>query len=261
MPPKRRGSAATRQQRAAAGDSAKGASAAPSTPVPPRPPPGLSSKRHLVVETLLPRGIFLLPGFLSPGEVAAARRSLEAFGLAPTPPPPPAQAAEYAVRRMKRCAFDSPAYVDELWAATGLGDLLETVDLGVEGQLVGLNPALRGYRYDVGDRFGRHYDGSHAVADPRGGGGALQTEYTLLVYLGDEQLEGGETGGRAGEGGEGDEALDVPVDDMEELAVAPRPGMLLLHRHGDACLLHEGRRVTAGAKYILRTDLVFRVPE
>lgn len=151
-------------------------------------------------------------------------------------------------------------------------------------------------RYDVGDRFGRHYDGSHAVADPRGGGGALQTEYTLLVYLGDEQLEGGETvfwlpsttgssgkrgggkaakgkaqaqaggkrgckGGRAGEGGEGDEALDVPVDDMEELAVAPRPGMLLLHRHGDACLLHEGRRVTAGAKYILRTDLVFRVPE
>lgn len=113
----------------------------------------------------------------------------------------------------------------------------------------------------------------------------------MLVYLGDEALEGGETvfwlpssdggqrggkgapkgkaggkrarrGGRTGggTGADGDEALDVPVDGMEELAVAPRPGMLLLHRHGDACLLHEGRRVTAGAKYVLRTDLVFSPP-
>ena len=31
--------------------------------------------------------------------------------------------------------------------------------------------------------------------------------------------------------------------------------MLLLHKHGNDCMLHEGREVTAGEKWIIRTDL------
>ncbi len=38
---------------------------------------------------------------------------------------------------------------------------------------------------------------------------------------------------------------------------APAAGSALVHRHGAACLLHEGRAVTAGAKYVLRTDIVY----
>ncbi len=40
-------------------------------------------------------------------------------------------------------------------------------------------------------------------------------------------------------------------------SVTPEPGLALLHRHGDACLLHEGKPVTAGVKYILRSDVIF----
>lgn len=32
-------------------------------------------------------------------------------------------------------------------------------------------------------------------------------------------------------------------------------GMALLHRHGQDCLLHEGREVTAGEKWVIRSDL------
>ena len=41
-------------------------------------------------------------------------------------------------------------------------------------------------------------------------------------------------------------------------SVTPAPGRALLHRHGDACLLHEGARVLRGVKYVLRSDVVFR---
>jgi hypothetical protein len=46
----------------------------------------------------------------------------------------------------------------------------------------------------------------------------------------------------------------------EEIVVNLQQGMALLHAHGSACLLHEGREVTDDAnglgKWILRTDLV-----
>ncbi len=40
-------------------------------------------------------------------------------------------------------------------------------------------------------------------------------------------------------------------------SVTPETGLALLHRHGDDCLLHEGRPVIAGTKYILRSDVIF----
>ena len=44
----------------------------------------------------------------------------------------------------------------------------------------------------------------------------------------------------------------------EVARVAPRAGMALLHRHGEAhCLEHEGAAVEAGLKYVLRSDVVF----
>lgn len=34
-------------------------------------------------------------------------------------------------------------------------------------------------------------------------------------------------------------------------------GLALLHRHGDDCLLHEGRPVVKGIKWVLRSDLMY----
>ncbi|KAG6753459.1 hypothetical protein POTOM_043527 [Populus tomentosa] len=39
--------------------------------------------------------------------------------------------------------------------------------------------------------------------------------------------------------------------------VAPAEGMVLLHIHGDKCMLHEARNVTKGVKYIFRSDACF----
>ncbi|GAB0139869.1 hypothetical protein EsHS_00000507 [Epichloe bromicola] len=44
----------------------------------------------------------------------------------------------------------------------------------------------------------------------------------------------------------------------EEIAVSLETGTLLLHKHGDDCLLHEGREVKAGEKWVLRTDLCIK---
>lgn len=40
-------------------------------------------------------------------------------------------------------------------------------------------------------------------------------------------------------------------------SVVPRPGLALLHLHGDDCLEHEGAEVLAGVKYVLRSDVLY----
>ncbi|KAF9913071.1 hypothetical protein BX616_010177 [Lobosporangium transversale] len=41
------------------------------------------------------------------------------------------------------------------------------------------------------------------------------------------------------------------------VAVKPERGMLLVHKHGDDCMLHEALLVNRGFKYVLRTDVVY----
>ncbi|KAF9326926.1 hypothetical protein BG006_009716, partial [Podila minutissima] len=41
------------------------------------------------------------------------------------------------------------------------------------------------------------------------------------------------------------------------IAVKPERGLLLVHRHGDECMLHEALSVSRGYKYVLRTDVVY----
>ncbi|KAF9425685.1 hypothetical protein BGZ94_007308 [Podila epigama] len=41
------------------------------------------------------------------------------------------------------------------------------------------------------------------------------------------------------------------------IAVKPERGLLLVHRHGDECMLHEALIVDRGFKYVLRTDVVY----
>ena len=75
-----------------------------------------------------------------------------------------------------------------------------------------------------------------------------RTTWTLLLYL-----TGPTTGCQGGE------TVFYPDErGAAPLVVAPEPGMALLHKHGNDCLLHEGRTVTAGEKWIIRSDLCVR---
>lgn len=105
----------------------------------------------------------------------------------------------------------------------------------------GCNPNIRLYRYEPGQRFGKHIDQANRLAD-----GGL-TEFTVLIYLNDDGLEGGETLFYE------DHAPHAP----ELLRWRPLEGAALVHAHGDRCLTHEGAEVKRGVKYLLRTDLAY----
>lgn len=42
---------------------------------------------------------------------------------------------------------------------------------------------------------------------------------------------------------------------LKPVVVDLEVGMALLHKHGEDCLLHEGREVIAGEKWVIRSDL------
>ena len=102
--------------------------------------------------------------------------------------------------------------------------------------LHGLNERFRYYRYDVGQTFKPHYDGSFC----RNAG--EESQLTLMVYLNDD-FTGGTTD-------------FYNEDETPRASVKPRRGMALVFVHQQ---LHEGAPVTHGRKYVLRTDVMYRV--
>jgi prolyl 4-hydroxylase len=102
----------------------------------------------------------------------------------------------------------------------------------------GLNERLRYYRYDVGQTFAPHYDGSFRRSDHE------ECLLTFMVYLNGD-CEGGTTD-------------FFEEDDTLRFRVKPEQGMALIFRHE---LLHGGMAVTAGRKYVLRTDVMYARPD
>ncbi|KAK3298329.1 uncharacterized protein B0H64DRAFT_384759 [Chaetomium fimeti] len=159
-----------------------------------------------------------------------------------------------AVRVNDRYQIDDAKFAHRLWTETGLKDALAGKDVAHlwGGDVVGLNPNIRVYRYTAGQFFDAHYDDSNTVALKTETGGSLpaRTTWTLLLYL--TSSADGCTGG---------ETVFYPHDRRsakEEIAVTLETGMLLLHKHGHDCMLHEGREVTAGEKWVIRTDLCIK---
>jgi predicted 2-oxoglutarate/Fe(II)-dependent dioxygenase YbiX len=167
-------------------------------------------------------------GVLSPGECADLVARIDAMG----PTLAPVSRAEGAVvdpgvRNNTRVMFDDLAYA---------GLLFERVRAHVPPEMkgmrvVGANERLRCYRYAPGQRFAPHYDGAFLRSDVE------RSLLTLIVYL-NEGFAGGETG-----------LLDL------DRVVTPRTGMALLFQHA---ILHEGAAVTAGVKYAVRSDVMYR---
>ncbi|KAI0904500.1 hypothetical protein F4823DRAFT_614743 [Ustulina deusta] len=160
-----------------------------------------------------------------------------------------------ATRVNDRFQIHDAQFAQRLWLQTGLRDAIleDPVKQLWGGEVVGLNPNVRVYRYSKNQFFDCHYDDSNLVDVPSDDGSETipaKSTWTALLYLTSvaDGLLGGET-------------VFYPNDRKsarEELVVAPETGMLLLHKHGDNCLLHEGREVMAGQKWIIRTDLCVR---
>lgn len=109
------------------------------------------------------------------------------------------------------------------------------------------------YRYEAGQSFAPHYDDTVRV-------GKNHTEWTLLIYLsGSEEVEGGQTafypcGIAPLDNGKPRKAKIKPGE--EDVIVELQRGLALLHRHGRECLLHEGKPVLKGTKWVLRSDVI-----
>lgn len=101
-------------------------------------------------------------------------------------------------------------------------------------EAIGLNERLRFYRYDVGQTFKPHYDGSFKRENGE------RSQITFMVYLNDD-CTGGET------------KFDLPYP-HGEVSVQPQAGRALLFWHN---LRHEGAPVWSGRKYVLRSDVMY----
>ena len=140
-----------------------------------------------------------------------------------------------------RVAVDDPTAAAALWTKLGhrvppltefyRGVLRPEPDVPDLGALTpaGLNERLRYYRYSGGERFAPHVDLSHST-------GVVRSFLTVIFYLNDD-FEGGET-------------------DFFGRAVTPKTGAAILFPHE---LHHEGRPVFGGVKFVLRTDVMFRL--
>lgn len=132
------------------------------------------------------------------------------------------------VRNNNRVIYKDKILADKLWE-----QLKEFAPAKIgNSKAVGLNELFRFYKYQVGQEFKRHRDQSYVRSD-------IEASYfTFMIYLNDNCI-GGET-------------------TFTNLTIQPKQGTALIFFHD---LEHEGSSVRQGIKYVLRTDIMYRLEE
>lgn len=186
-------------------------------------------------KVLVPNHIFTIANILSPAECAEYITFSENMGYA-SAPITTHRGFELRpdIRNNQRVILDDPERADALWQRVSKY-IPSTIG---EWQAVGLNERFRFYRYDPGQRFALHHDGSYQR--PNGEVSIL----TFMIYL-NEGFAGGET------------RFYLPNYynlQEREVSVVPETGMVLCFVHE---LLHEGAPVIRGRKYVLRSDVMY----
>ena len=154
-----------------------------------------------------------------------------------------------AVRVNDRFQIDDPIFAKQLWDQTPLKHLVQSYGdrSAWKGEVLGLNTNIRIYRFRPGQFFDQHYDESNKLTfGPEKT--SARTTWTLLIYL--TICEGGETAFYP-------EPTKKGERDPDPILVGTEVGMALLHNHDD-CMLHEGKEVRNGEKWVLRSDLVVK---
>jgi predicted 2-oxoglutarate/Fe(II)-dependent dioxygenase YbiX len=180
-------------------------------------------------------GAYTIPHVLGELECAAMIEKVEAIGFAPaTVSLATGPQLMTGIRNNDRVKFHDPELAQLL--ETRLEDIIRNDDARAR-----LNERFAVYRYDPGQRFKRHQDGVIKTDD-----GLEMSRQTVLIYLNDD-CEGGETVfSDLDRSGSKIKFLETPV--------TPRTGMALIFEHE---MWHEGKPVTAGRKYVLRTDILY----
>ncbi|MDF1697684.1 MAG: 2OG-Fe(II) oxygenase [Saprospiraceae bacterium] len=130
------------------------------------------------------------------------------------------------IRNNLRIIYDNEELANDLWE-----DLKNIAPKKVGNSIsIGLNERFRFYKYTVGQSFKRHRDQSYIRNEKE------CSYYTFMIYLNDD-YEGGATS-------------------FYNLSIQPKKGMALIFYHP---LDHEGGKIHKGVKYILRTDIMYRL--
>ncbi len=168
-----------------------------------------------------------VPAVLSPSECAGLIDRIESLNPAAAPVSTPRGMVMLPdVRNNTRVVFDDVPLAKLVFDR--LAGAIPRTLCGMRA--VGANERFRCYRYEPGQRFAPHYDGSFARSSTE------RSLLTLMVYL-NEGFVGGDTAFH-----------DFGV------AARPRTGMALLFQH---MLLHEGCIIETGVKYALRSDVMY----
>lgn len=180
---------------------------------------------------IIPNRIITLDNFFSLEECAHYIQASENSGFdAASVTTNSGQAMMPEIRNNSRVIWDDESLSEALW---------QRVTPYVPSPLfrreaIGLHERWRFYRYEVGQAFKMHFDGS--VKRENG----ERSQVTFMIYLNDD-FEGGET------------RFALPQS-PEIISVEPRAGMALLFLHN---LRHEGAPVLSGIKYVLRSDVMY----
>jgi|GEM_PF-240618 len=174
---------------------------------------------------VIDRGITTIPDFLTAAECDSHIQESEKVGYASatidTPDGP--QRVE-SIRNNSRVIVDDVVLARALWAR-----LRGYIPSFLDGrQAIGINERFRFYRYESLESFAGHTDGVFRRANGEESG------LTFMVYLNDD-FAGGETA-------------------FAKTLITPITGMAVVFRHD---LLHEGRPIASGVKYVLRSDVMF----
>ena len=183
------------------------------------------------LESLDGENVFVIHDLLSPQECDALIARSEVLGH-----PTAAVGGELVpqLRNNGRVFLEDAALAGGLWRRAAP---FVPARLG-SAEAVGLHERFRFYRYKAAEQFGVHMDGSVR------GGEAEESRLTFMVYL-----SGVEDGG---------ETVFYRAGGVPEFAVRPSPGKALAF---DNRRLHEGAPVRKGRKYVLRTDVLYRLAE
>ncbi|MDP2344700.1 MAG: 2OG-Fe(II) oxygenase [Deltaproteobacteria bacterium] len=197
--------------------------------------------------TTVAPGVLVIDDLLSADECAAFCAVADAAGYEDAPITTAA-----GFQMLKDVRNNDRAMVDDVARAAVLWERARPHLPQVDGQdPVGLNERLRFYRYRAGQKFDWHSDGYYQTPDRQ-----LRSVYTFMIYL-NEGCTGGETRIQHPERMAAAEAIFDAGDDPI-IDVVPRTGRALAFLHP---LRHTGAEVTAGVKYVLRSDVMYKLME
>lgn len=173
--------------------------------------------------------VWTVDGVLSADECVAMIARIDTTGCVPAPI---TTGAGFVMRPDIRNNTRAQIH-DEALAAMLFSRVRASVPEELGGcRAIGANELFRCYRYEIGQYFAPHYDGAFQR------NGVEASRLTFIIYLNDG-FEGGTT--------------DFPGLSQR---IAPKAGRALFFQHR---ILHEGCEVDAGVKYVLRSDIMYRL--